>query len=41
MYVKYKIPQPDYLTGLHTSPIPTGTVTATKGEVLRATSGVF
>jgi len=33
MYVKYKIPQPDYLTGLHTSPIPTGTVTATKGDI--------
>ena len=32
LYTKHAVPKPDYLVGLHTSPIPTGTVALKPGD---------
>jgi amidohydrolase len=37
MYTKHGVPKPDYLVGLHTSPIATGTVKAKSGELMAGT----
>jgi len=33
LYTRHGVPKPDYLVGLHTSPIPTGTVAFKSGDV--------
>lgn len=33
LYTKHGVPKPDYLVGLHTSPIPTGVIAATPGDI--------
>ncbi len=38
MYTKFKVPEPDYLVVLHTTPKATGTVVATAGERMAGTA---
>lgn len=37
LYTKYDIPEPDYLYGLHSWPLPTGSITAAKGTRMAGT----